>query len=92
MSNVPGQFPKGKRNQEEGPGTSAVGSRKGQLLLSFSIHAEGMGVFTQVSGYFLLCNVFHFHISLKLSCVLGLLPKQTDSGLDTTASQGVTSH
>ena len=41
-----------------------------------------MGV-SQFSGGFLLCNVFHFHISLKLSYVLGLFPKQTDSGLDT---------
>lgn len=45
---------------------------------------------TQVSGYFLLCNVFHFHISLKLRCVLGSFPKQTDSALDTAASQAVT--
>lgn len=70
--------------QEGGLAPLQSGSRKAQPLLSrSSLASRPRGwVCTRFSGGFLLCNVFHFHISPKLSRVLGLFPKKTDNGLD----------
>ena len=56
------------------------GSRKAELFYPAS-RRRGW-VWTQISGGFLLCGVFHFHISHKRSRVLGWVPKQTDGELD----------
>lgn len=70
MSNLPGQFLKGRLGLRKGAGTSAVGEgeRRRFCLSEAGTHAEGMGVCAHFSGGFFCALFSTSHLSGAKMC------------------------